>query len=384
MSIENKLRSIIDIKSQIKNAISEKGIIINDNTPFKDYPSKISSISSVDTDAPIIYSFDFIINNNRSVTFSGKTESGVSIILRNPSEKIIPITIDNNGDFIATTKAPAEQGVYTLIVVDPSGNISTETKQILLPEIVSDPIKSLYTAGIEGVYYDINDLSTVFQDVGGTIPVTEIGQTVGCVKDKSGNGCHLIQPTVSKQPKLTRDMVTGSYGLAWDGIDDSMYASIPNIVTTSLQIFFSQKYNDITKSNFNIYLSDTLMYPTFPAFIRNLFFISVYDEFFSKTVLRAYRNNTAISQMTGISTLRNVFGLKHVLNSPLYVYHNETKEYFHAQYQGTIWYPPSPNFIVLTNTNGVTYKFMLIGKELSISESRIVKNTMNIDVGAWT
>lgn len=384
MSIENKLRSIIDIKSQIKNAISEKGIIINDNTPFKDYPSKISSIASVDTDAPIIYSFDFIINNNRSVTFSGKTESGVSIILRNPSEKIIPITIDNNGDFIATTSAPAEQGVYTLIVVDPSGNISTETKQILLPEIVSDPIKSLYTAGIEGVYYDINDLSTVFQDVGGTIPVTEIGQTVGCVKDKSGNGCHLIQPTVSKQPKLTRDMVTGSYGLAWDGIDDSMYASIPNIVTTSLQIFFSQKYNDITKSGFNIYLSDTLMYPTFPAFIRNLFFLSGYDEFFSKIVLKAYRNNSAMSQMSGIDTLRNVFGLKHVLNSAIYVYHNEKREHFRAQYNGTVWYPPSPNFIVLTNTNGVTYKFMLIGKELSISESEIVKNTMNIDVGAWT
>lgn len=42
-----------------------------------------------------------------------------------------------------------------------------------------------------GAWFDASDLTTLFQDTAGTTPVTTAGQTVGLMKDKSGNGNHL-------------------------------------------------------------------------------------------------------------------------------------------------------------------------------------------------
>ncbi|QZM13672.1 hypothetical protein ABVS_3046 [Acinetobacter lwoffii] len=49
------------------------------------------------------------------------------------------------------------------------GNTSTFDQQIL----------KLFANGEQGFFYDPNDLSTMFQDAAGTIPVTEYGQPVG-------------------------------------------------------------------------------------------------------------------------------------------------------------------------------------------------------------
>ena len=46
-------------------------------------------------------------------------------------------------------------------------------------------IKALFTAGEQGFAYDPNDLSTLYQDVAGTTPVTAAGQPVGLMLDKS-------------------------------------------------------------------------------------------------------------------------------------------------------------------------------------------------------
>jgi hypothetical protein len=46
-------------------------------------------------------------------------------------------------------------------------------------------IKSLFASGEQGFAYDPNDLSTMFQDAAGTIPVTGAGQAVGLMLDKS-------------------------------------------------------------------------------------------------------------------------------------------------------------------------------------------------------
>lgn len=47
-----------------------------------------------------------------------------------------------------------------------------------------DP-RSLFRNGEQGVIYDPNDLSTLFQDSAGTTPVTAVGQPVGLMLDKS-------------------------------------------------------------------------------------------------------------------------------------------------------------------------------------------------------
>lgn len=50
---------------------------------------------------------------------------------------------------------------------------------------LSGLIKSIFRSGEQGFAYDINDISTLFQDAAGTTPVTAAGQPVGLVLDKS-------------------------------------------------------------------------------------------------------------------------------------------------------------------------------------------------------
>ena len=46
-------------------------------------------------------------------------------------------------------------------------------------------MKKLFANGEQGFAYNPNDLSTMFQDAAGTVPVTAVGQPVGLVLDKS-------------------------------------------------------------------------------------------------------------------------------------------------------------------------------------------------------
>ena len=48
MTIADKIRSILAIKDQIKAAILAKGVAINNQTPYADYPAKIQAIASAD------------------------------------------------------------------------------------------------------------------------------------------------------------------------------------------------------------------------------------------------------------------------------------------------------------------------------------------------
>ena len=50
---------------------------------------------------------------------------------------------------------------------------------------LSDLIQKMFSNGEQGFFYDPNDLSTLYQDAAGTIPVTSVGQPVGLMLDKS-------------------------------------------------------------------------------------------------------------------------------------------------------------------------------------------------------
>ena len=56
---------------------------------------------------------------------------------------------------------------------------------------------TIFAAGVPGVWYDPSNLSTLFQDTAGTIPVTGVEQPVGLMLDKSrgGRGPNLTPPT---------------------------------------------------------------------------------------------------------------------------------------------------------------------------------------------
>ena len=55
----------------------------------------------------------------------------------------------------------------------------------------------------DGAWFDPSDLSTLYQDAAGTIPVTAVEQPVGKMLDKSGNGYHATQSITASRPTLS-------------------------------------------------------------------------------------------------------------------------------------------------------------------------------------
>lgn len=89
----------------------------------------------------------------------------------------------------------------------------------------------LFDGGQNGAWFDPSDMSALFQDTAGTIPVTSIGQPVGMMLDKSGNNNHSMQGDASARPTLQQD-VNGKYFLNGDGVNDSMdFGNITNTNT---------------------------------------------------------------------------------------------------------------------------------------------------------
>ena len=81
----------------------------------------------------------------------------------------------------------------------------------------------LFAAGEVGAWYDPSDLTTLFQDAAGTVPVTTAGQPVARINDKSGNGFHATQATAAARPILRQ--VGSLYCLEFDGVGDYLVAS---------------------------------------------------------------------------------------------------------------------------------------------------------------
>ena len=91
------------------------------------------------------------------------------------------------------------------------------------------PITKLFANGEQGFAYDPNDLTTLYQDATGTIPVTAAGQPVGLMKDKSGRNNHASQTVSASRPILQRNATTGAYYLAFDGVDDFLVIAKDNL-----------------------------------------------------------------------------------------------------------------------------------------------------------
>jgi hypothetical protein len=68
-----------------------------------------------------------------------------------------------------------------------------------------NPSASLFTGGVKGVWFDAGDITTLFQDRAGTIPVTAVGDPVGKWLDKSGNGNHATASSDAARPTYQID-----------------------------------------------------------------------------------------------------------------------------------------------------------------------------------
>lgn len=84
-------------------------------------------------------------------------------------------------------------------------------------------IPNLFSGGEQGAWYDPSDITTLFQDEDGTMPITTSGQLVALMLDKSGNGNHATQPTASQRPVYHTDGKL--HWLEFDGVDDRIHIS---------------------------------------------------------------------------------------------------------------------------------------------------------------
>ena len=71
-------------------------------------------------------------------------------------------------------------------------------------------IKALFANQEQGFAYEPNDLTTLYQDAAGSIPVTAQGQPVGLMKDKSGRNNHAYQTVSASRPILQQTPILGA------------------------------------------------------------------------------------------------------------------------------------------------------------------------------
>lgn len=64
--------------------------------------------------------------------------------------------------------------------------------------------KEIFANSEQGFVYDPTNLSTMYQNTAGTIPVTKAGQSIAKMQDLSGQGLHALQPTANLRPILLR------------------------------------------------------------------------------------------------------------------------------------------------------------------------------------
>jgi hypothetical protein len=65
--------------------------------------------------------------------------------------------------------------------------------------------EDIFTGAVDGLWYDPSNLSSLFQDAAGTIPVTADGDPVGLMRDLSGNGFHATQTSAGNRPIYKTD-----------------------------------------------------------------------------------------------------------------------------------------------------------------------------------
>lgn len=68
----------------------------------------------------------------------------------------------------------------------------------------------LFEGGDNGGWWDTSDLTTLFQDAAGTVPAA-VGDPVGLMRDKSGNGYDVSQSSSSARPTLQQDGSGNTY-----------------------------------------------------------------------------------------------------------------------------------------------------------------------------
>ena len=90
----------------------------------------------------------------------------------------------------------------------------------------------LFQNGEIGYWLDSSDLSTLFQDSAGTVPVTASGQPIGLWKNKIAQPIfNLAQATAAARPLL--NITSGKMAIRYDGVDDQLLVASSGTIANS-------------------------------------------------------------------------------------------------------------------------------------------------------
>lgn len=103
---------------------------------------------------------------------------------------------------------------------------------IFVNETIHSLMRKLFSNGEQGFFYDPNDLSTMYQDAAGIIPVTAAGQPAGLMLDKSkgliiGNNVSLVSTATKTADGVQYITLISdtSYGFKWFDVEFTINSS---------------------------------------------------------------------------------------------------------------------------------------------------------------
>lgn len=197
-----------------------------DGTAESETPVNINSTVSVAVSGGVTpYSYSWAKVSGDGTIVSGGTTDTATVEFANVAPEDTP------------------SGTFEVTVTDNQGAVATNTVSVAADNtFVTNP----FPTGKAGYFFDTSDLSTMYQDAAGTIPVTAAGQPVGRWEDKSGNGYILTQTTSTKRPIYQTDGTR--HWLVSNGIDTHM-VSVGNVLVNSantIELFAGIKFNNLS------------------------------------------------------------------------------------------------------------------------------------------
>lgn len=144
-----------------------------------------------------------------------------------------------------------------------SRNFISSTNAITGPAAFFTPAK-LFLSGEQGYWLDTSDFTSMFQDSGNTQPVTDVGQTIGSILDKSGRNNHFRQVTATSRPITQRD-ASGYLGSVLDGIDDSWKSTVTLDLSSSDKVTIVAGVTKTSDANTGIIVEHSSNFNTSPA-----------------------------------------------------------------------------------------------------------------------
>lgn len=113
---------------------------------------------------------------------------------------------------------------------------------------ISDIATAIFSNSEKGIAIDFTDISTLFQDIDGTVPVTASGQQIAFARDLSGHGAHLIQSDPLKRPMLEYNSGTKIYNADFSGnksMQTQIFADFSGSDKLSLFASLSKNNSDV-------------------------------------------------------------------------------------------------------------------------------------------